>query len=251
MGKNAFFTIITVTYNAEKYLRNTLDAMLRQDDTDYEYIIVDGASKDSTLTILEEYIPKFDGKMRYVSEPDAGLYDAMNKGIRMARGSYIGIINSDDLYEDYTLSYVRKTIYNSDFPDVIYSDLKVIDENGNYKYMISGKAKKLKVGMLVNHPTCFVKRSAYEKIGTFDKQYKIVADYDLMLRIYMNNGRFEKADKPLASFRMGGVSNGNYESTLEKYKVQRKYYGIIHCRYIWLRGFIRCKILKRKFVLKK
>lgn len=240
------FSIVTVTYNAEKYLRQTLDSMLRQKYRNYEYIVVDGGSKDRTLSILEEYVPLFEGRMRYISEPDDGLYDAMNKGIRMAQGDYIGLINSDDYYEMDALENVAKVVVESQYPDVVYSDLYVIDADSKYLYTIPGDATKLKKGMLVNHPTCFVRKTAYEKYGLFDLQYRIVADYDLMLRIYNNGGKFAKTDEPLASFRVGGLSNGNYKSTLEKYKVQRKYYGFFHCRYIWLRGVIRCKLLQKK-----
>lgn len=91
-------SIITVTYNSEKTLRDTIESVLSQTYTDYEYIIVDGASKDNTINIVKEYEPKFEGRMRWISEPDKGIYDAMNKGIKMSTGDVVGIINSDDFY---------------------------------------------------------------------------------------------------------------------------------------------------------
>lgn len=240
------FSIITVTFNAEKYLRDTLESLLCQAFNDYEYIVVDGGSSDHTIEILEQYSQKFNGRLRYISEPDNGLYDAMNKGIRMAKGTYIGIINADDRYRPETLQQVYNTIKTAETcPDVVYSDLDVINDQGQVIRTIIGDHGRLKRGMLVNHPTCFVHREAYKKYGTFDLKYRICGDYDLMLRIFHQGGTFRKCNYTLAEYRWGGLSTANYNSILEKYDIQRKYYGFIHCLSIRSVGFVRCKIICR------
>ncbi len=243
MSKEIKISIITVTFNAEQYFRYTLNSVLNQSFACYEYIVVDGGSKDSTLTIVEEYMPRFEGRLRFISEPDNGLYDAMNKGIKMASGDYIGIINADDAYKPEAFQHVVDALSNNGFTsDVVYSDLDVIDANEKIFRTIKGDASKLKRGMLVNHPTCFVRKEAYKKYGYFDLQYRICADYDLMLRILHLGGTFTKCDYTLAEYRWGGLSTANYNSILEKYAIQRKYYSIFHCLYIRARGFYRCKV---------
>lgn len=243
MSMEIKLSVITVTYNAERYLRDTFEAMLCQDYKNYEYIIIDGESKDNTISIIKEYVPKFEGRMKYISERDNGLYDAMNKGIDLATGEYIGLINADDFYCEEALKHVINTIKTSKTkPDVVYSDMIIMDENDNYLRTVIGDSKKLKKGMLVNHPTCFVSKAAYEKYGKFDIKFHICADYDLMLRVLHGGGNFVKCEYVLAKYRMGGLSTNNYNSVLEKYSIQRKYYDIIHCLYIKFRGFYRCNI---------
>lgn len=240
---NISLSIITVTYNSELYIREVLNSVLAQGYHNYEYTIIDGGSEDTTIQIIEEMLPQFFGRLKYISEPDNGIYDAMNKGIRMASGDYIGIINSDDRYTDDCFTSVIRTIEESSSkPDVVFSDLKRIDQNGSPCGIFVGDLKGLKRGMTVNHPTCFVRREAYEKYGIFDLKYRIVADYDLMLRIYHSGGTFVKCNTILAEYRDGGTSFNNYNSVLEKYRIQRKYYSYFHCMYIRLRGFYRCKI---------
>lgn len=132
-------------------------------------------------------------------------------------------------------------------PDVVYSDLNMIDESGRHIGCLLGDASELKRGMTVNHPTCFVMKSTYQNYGTYNLCYPIVADYDFMLRVSHGGGSFYKAGKALADFRTGGTSNNNFKSVQEKYKIQRKYYNVGFCAYIWLRGFIRCKIISREY----
>lgn len=236
-------SIVTVTFNSEQYIKEVLSSVLEQEYKNYEYIIVDGGSVDKTIRIVEEMQPQFEGRLKYISEKDNGIYDAMNKGIRMSNGDYIGLINSDDRYTPVCFNKVVETIEKSKMhPDVIYSDLARIDLDGRRCGVFISSVEGLKRGMTVNHPTCFVSRKAYEKYGLFDLQYRIVADYDLMLRIYHSGGKFVKCDDILSEFRDGGKSFNNFDSVIEKYKVQRKYYGLIHCLYIRLRGFYRCKI---------
>lgn len=238
--KKVKLSIITVSYNSEKYIKETIESVLNQSFKNYEYIIIDGGSEDKTLEIIEEYLEKFEGKLCYISEKDNGIYDAMNKGITIVSGDIIGIINSDDYYTDGAFQKVADAFSIYPDTDVVYSDMIMFDNNGQMTKIFKGDCKKLNIGMLVNHPTCFVARQTYEKYGSFDRKYKIVADYDLMLRIYYNKGTFSKIDGVLAMYRCGGASWNNINSVKEKYEIQRKYYSFFHCAKIWLRGILRC-----------
>lgn len=236
-------SIITVCFNSEKTIRETFDSVLKQGYTDYEYIVVDGASKDGTVAVCREYEPLFEGRMRWISEPDKGIYDAMNKGIAMAMGEYIGLINSDDYYLEGAFETVALLAESSsEKPDVIYSDMDRVDENGEVVQTVIGDVKKLWKGMFVNHPTCFVRREAYENFGTFDTGYRIVADYELMLRIRHGGGTFAKAGRKLACLRTGGVSYRNFSGEKEKFRAQRKYFSLPVCCYVYLRSVYACLI---------
>lgn len=243
MNRVPKLSIITVTFNSEDYLEETLQSVLQQKYEDYEYIVIDGKSEDQTIDIVRRYLQPFAGRLRYISESDQGIYDAMNKGIEMATGEYIGMINSDDKYTPDAFIKVAECIENG-HSDVIYSDLNLIDLDGKKIGCLLGDASKLNRGMTVNHPTCFVKREVYKKFGTYDLQYSIVADYDFVLRIYNKGATFFKASTSLADFRVGGTSSNNYRSVIEKYKVQRKYYSVWSCLYVWTRGVVRCKLLE-------
>lgn len=236
-------SIVTVCYNSEKTIRETLESVMKQECMDYEYIIVDGKSKDGTIAIVEEYQPKFDGRLRYISEPDHGIYDAMNKGIGMCSGEYIGLINSDDYYLDHAFANVLKTVDSATVtPDLIFSDMDRVDDEGKVVRFVPGDTKKLWKGMFVNHPTCFIRREAYLKYGTYDTNYKIVADYDLVLRMNHGGAVFCKCPDKISCLRTGGASFMNFASEKEKFRMQRKYYNIFVCCYVYLRSIYSVKI---------
>lgn len=239
---NVKISIITVSLNSEKYIKDTIESVIKQNYKNYEYIIIDGGSVDKTLEIIRSYLNKFEGRLKLLSEKDYGIYDAMNKGIQMAEGNVIGIVNSDDYYTEDALQKVVDAISEYPNTDVIYSDMHMFDDCGKIIRTYIGNSDMLKKGMLVNHPTCFVTRKAYEKYGYFDIKYKIVADYDLMLRIHNNNGVFRKIEGVLTMYRCGGTSWNNINSIKEKYKIQKKYYSFIHCLKIRLRGTLRCYV---------
>ncbi len=193
------FSIITVTLNSEATLQRCIDSLKTQSDQDFEYIIIDGVSKDSTLQIVKANSKVIDA---LVSEVDSGLYDAMNKGISIARGRYVGILNSDDEYLPETLSLVRRHIESNPGIQVIYGDL----------YLGEGEGNKLIVELneistrMIPHPTVFVSLDAYRKYGTFNTAYKVAADYELMLRLRSSGAKFLKLDLPLAAMHPGGFS---------------------------------------------
>ena len=221
-------SIITPCLNSEKTIRDTIESVLRQTYKNIEYIIVDGGSTDNTISIIEEYIPLFQGRMRYVSEKDRGIYDAMNKGIKMSRGCLIGIINSDDYYED---TAVEKVVcrYRRNSEQVIYGYLGLL--LGNNRVKIQNFSHKNLNQNMIPHPTCFVTRKVYQKYGLFRRGFKITADYELMVRLYEKNVEFIQIPEVLANFRIGGMSSSN-RTLIEKNTVKLLY------RYISFREYI-------------
>lgn len=204
MKKNPKVTVITPCLNSESTIRQTIESVLYQTYKNIEYIIIDGKSTDKTLDIIREYIPLFHGRLRYISEKDSGIYDAMNKGIRLAKGSLIGIINSDDFYNinavDNIVSHMTDDKYQ-----VIYGYCKLINKNritGVVKY----RHENLRDGM-IPHPTCFVTRSTYQDFGMFLTGFSIVSDYEFMLRLYETKKVvFTQVREVIANFRIGGTS---------------------------------------------
>lgn len=216
-------SIITPCYNSEKTIRRTIESVLYQSYVDIEYIIIDGNSTDNTVEIIKEYIPLFKGRLIYVSEKDKGIYDAMNKGIRMATGQIIGIINSDDYYE---LDTVQKVIDNmKDVPyQVIYGYCNYINKRGITK-ILKESHKELDRKM-IPHPTCFITREVYYKYGMFLDKMKIAADYELLLRLSKKKDiHFIQIKNIIANFYEGGISSARnmrkkiiQEQAISKYR---------------------------------
>lgn len=201
-------SVITACYNSEKTIRKTFDAMLAQTYQNYEYVIVDGGSTDNTLAIIEEYMPKFQGKMSCMSEPDKGIYDAMNKGIKRCHGDLIGINNSDDWYEPDTLEQIV-TNYQGNQYEVVYGMMRTI-RDGKANAILFYHHDFLSETM-INHPTCFVTKDTYRDLGAFDAEnYRSSADYELMIR-YQKSGKviFTPIYSILANFTLGGMSGSN------------------------------------------
>ena len=237
------FSIITVCYNSEKTIRRTIESLLKQSFTDFEYIIVDGASKDSTLDIIKEYQVQFNGRMRYISEPDKGIYDAMNKGIAMAQGDVIGIVNSDDFYEPDALLDISNAI--DEKTDILYGMVRHCSNDGLQELRISRNNHFLLNCCNLEHPGVFVKKSCYQQHGVFDLQYKVFADYELMLRFSRKNALFKPVDKIVTNFSAGGVSGAT--PAYEMYQIRYRY-GITnkfwYCAECAVEFFLK-RILKR------
>lgn len=206
-------TIITVCVNAEKTIKDTIESVLKQSYKDFEYIIVDGKSSDDTLKIISKYDDK---RIRLISEKDKGLYDAMNKGIKLATGDIIGTINSDDILasEDIFQTIIDNFDENT---DVIYANIKYYNEDFSKvkRDFISGT--KENDYFCPAHPSMYVRKQIYEKIGTYNINYKIAADFDFMVRCNLNNVRYKYIDKYFVYMRYGGKSNG-FVGYLENYK---------------------------------
>ena len=212
-------SVITATYNSAHTLRDTMESVLRQGYTDYEYIVVDGASKDATVDIIREYEPRFGGRMRWVSEPDKGIYDAMNKGLAMATGDAVGLLNSDDFYtSDDILKTVARELSAPDAPDAIYGDVHYVNDEDltkQVRYYSSKRftRKRMRMGYMPAHPSLYFRRECYEKYGTFDTSYRVAADFENLLRlIYVNNIRMRYIEKDFVTMRMGGASSSGLQS---------------------------------------
>ena len=243
-------SIITVTFNRASVIRDAIEGVLCQKYKDYEYIIVDGLSNDNTNDILKEYEPKFEGRMRWISEPDKGLYDAINKGFRMATGDVVGIINSDDFFhrED-TFDIIAKT-FDDPNVDAIYGDERDVDENNINKVVRIDKGSSFRpwmyrIGLMPAHQTFYARRWAFDKYGYYKTDYKIAADFELMLRFaYVNNVRFKYVPEQLLTFRTGGVSSKLLNKWLLNKETIRacRENGLFCCHpMIWLKYFYKIK----------
>ncbi len=211
-------SIITVAYNSESTIQDTMESVLSQTWSNYEYIIVDGASTDKTLSVIHEYEKRFKGRMRYFSEPDSGIYDAMNKGVKMATGDVIGFLNSDDFYtSNDVLSTVAKYL-ESDNYDAIYADIhyvfnKSIHHCERYYSSRFFRPWLMRFGLMPAHPSFYCHRTVYQKYGLHDTQYKIAADFDILFRfIYIHRIKTKYVPKDFVTMRLGGASTNGYTS---------------------------------------
>lgn len=212
---NPLFSIITICYNSEKTLERTIRSVLNQSYKDIEYIIVDGASTDGTLGILKKYEPLFEGRMKWKSEPDKGIYNAMNKGILRATGEIIGIVNSDDWLEpDAIENIVKIAEATKDYQNCIFcGSLKFHYKNGDVQLMKSDE-NKFQEGMKRNslnygayHPSMVVGNQVYAIVGLFDENFNVIADTDFINRCYKSGIKFVFTEHVVNNMSDGGASN--------------------------------------------
>ena len=204
------FSIITVCYNSEKTIRRTFESILNQSCTDYEYIVVDGGSKDSTLDIIKEYEPKFNGRMHWVSEPDNGIYDAMNKGIRMAKGDFVNMMNSDDQLAPEALQYVVEKLTEVPDTDIFNGLEKRINADGKEISVFRNSHHFLAAGTEIRHQSAYIRRALHEKIGGYyGEKYSLSADYEFFLRAFESGAKFTPVDRILSIFSLDGMSDKN------------------------------------------
>lgn len=208
-------SIITATWNRADTIRSTIESILSQEHQDWEHIIIDGASTDNTLEIIEEYRPQYAGRLKLLSEPDKGIYDAMNKGLRMAQGDIVGLLNSDDFYADpQTLTRIAENL--TDEIDAIFGDCDIVDFNDinhvTRHYLNKGFRRwKMRLGYMPSHPTFYCRRDIYDRFGDFDISFRIAADFDWLLRtIYVGRIRLRYIPQTQTLMRDGGVSNGGF-----------------------------------------
>lgn len=211
-------SIITVSYNSAATIRDTIESVLSQSYNDIEYIVVDGASKDSTLAIVNDYSDKI---AKIVSEPDKGIYDAMNKGIALATGDVIGILNSDDFFETSdVIDSVVKAFASSPESQLVFGDIVFVnadDLNTVTRFYSAGHFRpwKLRFGWMPPHPATFVRAEAYKIIGPYSVEYKISADYEMFVRLLLVHAfKFSRLEKVLVRMRAGGVSTSGVRSSL-------------------------------------
>ena len=218
-------SVITVTLNNAEYLEDCIKSVLGQDYENIEYIIVDGGSIDGTFDIIKKYEDKID---IWISEPDKGIYDAMNKGIRMATGDVVGILNADDVfYGTDVLTSIAAVMSDFDI-DACYSDLIYVDRKNINKVVRYWRSSPFVSGLFKEawvppHPTFYVRRRVYDQYGVFDLKYKLAADFDLMLR-FLENYRIKAVYVPkvFVKMRIGGVTNKSIWNILQQnYEILR------------------------------
>ena len=211
-------SVITATYNSGRTIGDTLESVLRQTYSDVELIVVDGASRDDTMDVVRRYEPRFGGRMHWTSEPDRGIYDAMNKGIARATGDVIGILNSDDFYtSDTVLERVAEAMAGGDV-DAVYGDIHYVRDGDLHKcvrYYSSRPFRRglMRLGFMPAHPSFYCRREVYERCGTFDTTYRVAADFENLLRlIYVNRIRTRYLPVDFVTMRTGGASTSGLSS---------------------------------------
>ena len=231
-------SIITVVFNAVNSVETTIESVLSQTYTNVEYIIIDGGSTDGTVEILNRY------KLRLsalISEKDNGIYNAMNKGITLAKGELVGILNADDQYFPRTIELVVKN-YLENATDVVHGNLlkkRELEGEVCYKPLLPNFSK-MEQSMGVLHPTCFVKKEVYKKYGVYDETYLLSSDYDFFLRLYRAGCSFSYINEPLAIFSLGGASGNEMRSRWEKFHILRKHQTGYHVKELYriFRGMV-------------
>jgi glycosyltransferase len=214
-------SIITATYNSAATISDTLQSLNAQSYQNIEYIIIDGASKDQTLAVIKQQCPLV---TTIISEPDKGIYDALNKGIEAATGDIVGYLHSDDLfaYPDAVKDIVAQ--FKTSNCDAIYGDLQYVSKDDTDNVIRLWKSgsytkEKLKNGWMPPHPTFYMKRDLYQKLGLFDLSFKIAADYDSLLRyLWANEVTMSYLPKVVMKMRVGGASNRDLKNIIQKTK---------------------------------
>lgn len=210
-------SIITATYNSAATVRDTLDSILRQTYKDYELIVKDGGSKDATIDIVNGYIDAFAGRLKIISEKDAGIYDAMNHGIAAASGDVVGILNSDDFYcSDVVLEKIAAAFENG--AEAVCGNLQFVDPADTDKVTRVWKGsqyKSFRKGWHPAHPTFYVRKEFYDRYGLYDTSLDVSADFELMLRFIEKNGvKIEYLDFDFIKMREGGESTGSIKKII-------------------------------------
>ncbi len=213
MNSSPKISIITVSFNSAKTIKETIESILIQDYNNIEYIIIDGGSSDETIDIVKSYSEKIS---YFISEKDNGIYDAMNKGIKAATGDIVGILNSDDFYPNsFVLSNVAKSFkkYNCDavYGDLVYVNKKDTTQIKRYWQAGNYNTSKIKNGWMLPHPTFFVKKVMYDRHGLYNSALKRAADYEMILKLlYKENISVHYIPMILVKMRMGGASNSTF-----------------------------------------
>lgn len=207
--KRPLISIITVVYNGEKYLEECIRSVLGQTYSPVEYIVIDGGSTDASVDIIKRYEDSID---QWVSEPDDGVYDAMNKGIRIAKGDVIGLVNADDYYNKDTASIVANSYLNRPNTIITGAMNRIMPDGSSYTIRRNLSQnylrRNIKYRMPVNHPATFVPKSVYKNIGIFDTSFRISGDYEFICRAFTSGVSFTFVDQVLSNMRSGGMSSG-------------------------------------------
>jgi glycosyltransferase involved in cell wall biosynthesis len=220
------FSIIIVCLNAETELPGALDSVLSQTWPDRECVVVDGASSDGTVDVLRAYERRFEGLLRWVSEPDDGLYHAMNKGLALARGDYVEFLGADDRLRPAALESVARVLAMPEPPDIVCGTTHVVGPSGGHDEEPRRVVRRgMPARMPASHQATFVRRELIAEVGGFDPRFRIAADYDLYLRLIRAGATEAFTPDVLADFRLGGVSSRSAWDTAREYRDVRIAHG--------------------------
>lgn len=224
-------SLITIVFNGEKHLEKTIQSVLSQSYINIEYIIIDGGSTDSSVSIVRS----FQNKIAYwISEPDKGISDAINKGIKVANGELIGLINSDDWLEPNAIENLMKH-YEPD--TILYGDVSFWI-NGKKTRTTKSDHSRLREGMTLAHPAVYVPKQFYNTFGYFDTSFKVAMDYDFMLRLYMNNLPFKNINCVLVNMNLGGISDNRWLLGIkEEFRSKNRYFNRFTNLYYFMKQF--------------
>lgn len=217
-------SLVTAAYNSVATLEDTMKSVLAQTYADIEYIIIDGASSDGTQELIRKYEPKFEGRMKWISEKDRGIYDAMNKGIRMATGEVVGILNSDDFFTSTDVIARMVSAFDSPSIDAVYGDIHFIRDGQPDKCIRYYSSRHfspmwLRFGFMPAHPSFYCRREIFEKAGLYKTDYAIGSDYEMMVRLFLvNHIRARYVPMDFVTMRTGGASTRNVKSRLQLIK---------------------------------
>ncbi len=214
-------SIVTVTFNSEKTIACTIESVLKQKYDDYEYLVIDGGSDDSTVEIIKGWESNFNGKMRWISEKDKGMYDGINKGIKMATGDVVGIINSDDFFHrtDIFIKINEAFMTNPDV-EAIYGDVRFVNPNNLEKTVRYYSSKNFRLwrfrfGFMPAHPSFYTYKRNFDKYGYYKYDYHIAADYELLIRhLYTNNVPVKYISLDFLKMRTGGRSTNGIQANI-------------------------------------
>jgi glycosyltransferase involved in cell wall biosynthesis len=224
-------SVITASYNAADTIGQTIRSVDRlRRAANVEYLIVDGGSTDGTLDVIEAHEGAVDA---WVSEPDQGIYDAMNKGIRRASGAWIGLLNSDDWYHEDAVAHLEETLRRVPNAKVVIGQLVLVTEPGTYGRVVDPPTFPYHCLKSNNHPATFVHRSVYEEVGVYDLAYPLAADLDFLLRAQAHpDVSLARCRRPLTYMRMEGASYG-FRGMMESGRIEAKHFGLARGLWVW------------------
>jgi glycosyltransferase involved in cell wall biosynthesis len=215
------FTVITVVYNSISTIGNTIESVLSQTYTDYEYLIIDGNSTDGTSELISSYK---DSRIKHIREKDKGIFDAMNKGIKLAKGQFLSLLNSDDIYSsNVVLESVNDIILKkSIFPErrILIGKMNLVTTRGVKCH--TPELKRWRYQMALNHPTWFVNKCIYDEIGDYDSHFRVSGDFDFAQRCILSNVMIEAIDLVMVDYSLSGISSTSIRGYFEDFTIRRK-----------------------------
>ena len=216
-------SIVTIVYNGEKFIEQTINSVISQKNINIEYIIIDGGSDDGTIDIINKASSKID---LIISEKDKGIYDAINKGISNAKGKYIGLLHCGDFLKKNSLNLLYEKLKNLN-SDVVYGNIFILDESSGIIKKEIANHNDLKTQMSIFHPSCLIKKECYNIHGLYSLNYNLASDYDFLLKLFLNGSSFYYLNFFFVYFRNDGISSTNiFESLRENFLIRKKRIGL-------------------------